>query len=92
MQSHTSDPSGLAYDHIANSLKNFSDSLLHIAAIKLERMGLIEKSIETDDQHGYDYYSYKISELGIDVLLKNEVIFHQSEKPTIPNFDEDAPF
>ena len=84
--------SGLAYQRIANSLRNVNDSLLQIAAIKLERMGLVEKSIETDDQDGYDYYSYTISELGIDILLKNEAIFHLNEKPATPEFDSDIPF
>lgn len=92
LQSHTSNPNGLAYHHIANLLRNVNDSLLQIAAIKLERMGLIEKSIETDDQDGYDYYSYTISELGIDILLKNEVRFQKNEKPIVPIFEDSAPF
>ena len=92
LQSHTSDPSGLAYHRIANSLRNVNESLLQIAAIKLERMGLVEKSIETDDQDGYDYYSYTISEFGIDVLLKNEAIFNQNEKAATPDFTDDIPF
>jgi len=81
LRSHTSSPGGLSYHLIDNSIRGVSSSLIQISAIKLERMGYIEKSIQTDEQDGYDYYSYIITELGIDTLLKNE-----------EGFDEDIPF
>ena len=55
-------------------------------------MGLVEKSIETDDQDGYDYYSYTILELGVDFLLKNEALFNHNEKQEPLDFDDDIPF
>jgi hypothetical protein len=81
LQTHTDCPGGLAYHQITNKLGNVNESLLQIAAIKLERAGFIEKSIETDNQNGYDFYSYVITELGIDILLKNE-----------STFDDNVPF
>lgn len=92
LQSHTSYPSGLAYYRIANSLRSVSDSLLQVSAIKLERMGYIEKSIETDERDGYDYYSYKITELGIDTLLKNEEKLYANPAQVNDSFDDDIPF
>lgn len=88
LQSHTSYPSGLAYHRISNTIRGINDSLLQISAIKLERMGYVEKSIETDHQDGYDYYSYKITELGIDTLLKNE----EQLLPKAQQIDDDIPF
>jgi len=85
LQSQTSYPGGLAYHRIVNEIRNINKSLAHIAAIKLERMGLIEKSVETDEQDGYDYYSYAISQLGIDILLKNA-------KELNEKFDDSIPF
>jgi len=92
LQSQTSYPSGLSYHRIANSMRNVNDSLIQISAIKLERMGFIEKSIETDEQDGYDYYSYKITELGIDTLLKNEDKLHPKPALVDDGFDDDIPF
>ena len=84
LQSHTSDPVGLAYHRIANNFRTVNDALLQIASIKLERMGLLSKAIETDEQDGYDYYAYSITELGIDILLKNESIFQPKPQQQVP--------
>lgn len=93
LQSHTSYPSGLAYSRIANSIHGINDSLLQVSAIKLERMGFIEKTIETDEQDGYDYYSYTITELGIDTLLENEdKLLPKAQSTFDDGFDESIPF
>ena len=47
-------------------------------------MGLLSKAIETDEQDGYDYYAYSITELGIDILLKNESIFQPKPQQQVP--------
>lgn len=72
LQSHIADPVRLPFHRISNSFKGVNEAALQISLIKLERMGLINKSIETDLQDGYDFYGYAITELGIDELLKNE--------------------
>ncbi|WP_318427872.1 hypothetical protein [Photobacterium leiognathi] len=56
-------------------------------------MGLVSKSVETDEQ-GYDYYAYAITELGVDELLKNEDKLEpevKNKEPSI-NFSSDIPF
>ncbi len=95
LQSHTADPAGLPYSRIANSFRGVSESLTHIALIKLERMGLISKTVETDHNDGYDFYAYSITELGIDKLLRGEDELQRArpEKPAqYDRFDDDIPF
>ncbi|MGY2200944.1 TIR domain-containing protein [Pseudomonas gingeri] len=46
------------------------ESFLTIAAIKLERLGLIERSICVDEQ--YEYYAYSVTSDGVDYILANE--------------------
>lgn len=89
LKSQTCNPEGLAYYEITNSIRGSGDAILQISAIKLERMGLIEKTISVDEREGVEFYSYKISEMGIDTLLKNESIISelQENKPkgfTVP--------
>jgi len=92
LHSHTADPVGLSFSRISNDFRRTESSLIQISLIKLERMGLISKAIETDEQYGTDYYSYTISELGVDELLKNEGILHERGAPPLADFEGDVPF
>lgn len=95
LQSHTADPVGLPFYRISNNFRGISDSVIQISLIKLERMGLISKTIETDHNDGYDFYAYSITELGVDELLKNENVLQPrlSEKLAgFDDFDDDIPF
>lgn len=95
LKSHTADPVGLPFYRISNSFRGINESLIQISLIKLERMGLISKTIETDHNDGYDFYTYSITELGVDELLKNEDTLHSKapEKPSeFDGFDNDIPF
>lgn len=87
LRSQTSSPGGLSFYQIINGFNRQYENKLQISAIKLERMGLVEKFIAVDEQNGYDYYSYKVSEMGIDVLLKNESRVDVQDEP-----DEVIPF
>lgn len=87
LQSHTSEPVGLAYYRIANEFRTVNSALIQIASIKLERMGLLSKTIEVEEQDGSDYYAYSITELGIDILLKNERVFQPTPPPRPPQKD-----
>lgn len=94
---HTSEPQGISFISISNGLREINNSLLHLSAIKLERSGLVEKTIatETNTAEEYDYYSYIITELGIDFLLKNEIRFIQNpenKSPADSFYDTDVPF
>jgi len=94
LQSHTSDPVGIPFHRIANTLRGVNDTLLQISAIKLERMGLLSKSIETDMQDDYDYYGYSITEHGIDHLLQHESYFMPQPPPlnSPKSIDDDLEF
>ena len=89
LESHTSSPYGLPFHVICNNTSGAPNNYLRIAAAKLERMNLIEKSIMTDERDGYDYYGYSITEQGIDKLLAEP-----SNRSGSPDdaFDEDIPF
>ncbi len=99
LRSRTNSPEGLAFHQITNNLSSISDTNLQISAIKLERMELISKSIETDQEWGGNYFAYSITELGIDTLLKNEEKLQPKLAPKSPapkspmqNFDDGVPF
>lgn len=92
LQSHTTDPTGISFFGISNRFRGVSEPMLQISLIKLERLGLISKSVQIDEQNDHEFYTYSITELGIDELLKNEEIL----KPITPTFstpeDNDIPF
>lgn len=94
LQSYTCDPRGLAFHQITNNISaTSSSSLLEIASIKLERMGFIEKTITTDEQNDYDYFSYLITELGIDILLQNEdKLYSKPKEPQVPILNKPPQF
>ena len=71
LKSYAEHPQGL-YFHEINSEFRSSQDFVELSAIKLERMGLIEKFVVTHPQSEEDYYSYRITELGIDTLFKND--------------------
>ncbi|SEO65660.1 Predicted nucleotide-binding protein containing TIR-like domain-containing protein [Pseudomonas sp. NFACC39-1] len=73
-----------------------------IAIVKLERLGLIEKSICNDNM--YEYYTYSVTPDGLDYILANEVEVKAAKKPEptkkdinpsakdFDAFDDDIPF
>lgn len=94
---HTSEPEGISFLSISNGLREINNALLHLSAIKLEGSGLVEKTIATaaNSHEEYDYYSYTITELGIDFLLKNEnrlVKNPENKSPADSFYDNDVPF
>ena len=79
--SYTESPKGFELWTIKNSVKKEEKYLVDISSIKLERMGLIQKENDCNFD-GYEVYSYKISQDGVDYLLKNETqIFNLLETP-----------
>lgn len=70
LETNNMGPVGLAFHQLCNSVRHIDETLLNIACIKLDRMGLLEKSIT--EENGYDYYAYKISEYGVDTILNNQ--------------------
>lgn len=92
LQSHVANPIGLAFHQLYNGLREVDEAIFPISLIKLERMGLISKSVEVDTQDGYDFYAYSITELGVDELLKNEEAFLPRKYRSIDRLDDDIPF
>lgn len=91
LQSHTADPVGLPFHRISSGFRSANEAALQISLIKLERMGYVSKTVETDHE-GYDFFAYSITEMGIDELLKNEDAL-QPKAPECPSsFDENIPF
>ena len=70
--SQTFSPDGMSENSIEKSLRGVDYPVMQLSLVKLERMGLISKTVVTDNQDGYEYYSFKITEYGIDTLIKNE--------------------
>ncbi len=71
VQSHVAYPTGLAYGLISGRI-NQPEYSISLAAVKLTRLGYIEKAIEEDDRDGGQYFAYRATEDGLDVFLKNE--------------------
>lgn len=71
VQSHVAYPAGLAYGIISSRIKK-PDYMISLAAVKLVRLGYIEKSIENDDRDGGQYFAYRATEDGLDNFLKSE--------------------
>ncbi|MDX2372511.1 hypothetical protein NJD71_00025 [Psychrobacter sp. PP-21] len=92
LQSRIADPIGLPFHRIFNSFRETNEAVVQLSLVKLERMGLISKSIEMDHQDGYDFYAYSITELGVDELLKNEDILQAKVSKLANNFNSDVPF
>lgn len=92
LQSYVADPIGLPFHRIFNNFRGVDESVLQLSLIKLERMGLISKSIETNHQDGYDFYAYSITELGVDELLNNEEVLQLNVSEPANSFNDNIPF
>ena len=92
LQSHTADPVGLPFYRISNNFRGVNDAALQLSLIKLERMGYLSKTIETEENDGYDFYAYSITEMGIDILLQNEDVLQPKAPEIQQRFKGDVPF
>lgn len=95
LESYTNFPDGVSAWSTFNDFKGIEKGVLSLAAIKLERMGYLDKSISNDDQH--EFYTFSITADGIDYLLENEELLHNANKKIASNtsphsFDDDIPF
>lgn len=71
VKSRVTSPEGQTFGWISNQLKR-SDHELMLSAIKLDRLGYIEKSVEQDQQGYGEFYAYRATDDGLDIFLKNE--------------------
>jgi hypothetical protein len=89
-------PDGVEVASAFREISGVEDGVLSLAAIKLERLGYLDRSI-SDNGH-YDYFTFSITADGIDYLLENEELLHQANSRSkqkssdFENFDVDIPF
>ena len=74
-RSYVACPQGMGYFEILTRLKRESEPTLHISAIKLLRLGYVEKTVEHDQRDGEEYFAYRITDDGLEAFLKNEDSF-----------------
>lgn len=72
-----------------------------IAAVKLERLGLVEKAVSYNQEYDYEYYTYSVTSDGVDFILSNEdqvkaavqkKSVSKAPRKAISSFDDDIPF
>ncbi|WP_434565724.1 nucleotide-binding protein [Vibrio chagasii] len=82
LESVNSDVDGCASWDLYNRFDKYdrSSAQINLAIIKLIRSGMIEK-LNTSDFNGNEYFSYNLTEYGIDVCLSNQ---ERIEKLTAP--------
>ncbi len=70
VRSHVAFPNGLSFHWISSHIRS-EDYRISLAAVKLMRLGYIEKSVEMDETHDH-FFAYRATEDGLDVFLKHE--------------------
>jgi hypothetical protein len=94
LENYAGAPNGVAVWSTFNELRGVDKGILGLASIKLERMGYIEKGIDTDMNH--EFYTFAITADGIDYLLENEDLINKEKmKPNqaqAEQWDEEIPF
>ncbi|MEJ6080306.1 nucleotide-binding protein [Vibrio sp. 1-Bac 57] len=72
LESYNNDVEGCACWDLPNKIqRKISPATLNLAIVKLQRVGLIEKE-NTNDFNGNEYFSYRLTDYGVDICLKNE--------------------
>ena len=86
----TENPEGYSLWKIKEDMK-VEKTLVDFSSIKLDRIGLIQKE-NTSDYNSNIYYSYTITQDGIDYLLQNESKLHGFSSNSSINEVNDLPF
>lgn len=94
LETHTKYPDGLSSAFIARASKEIEERLVMIQLVKLERMSLIERSLQIYNNSGEEYYAYTITDAGIDKVLEHEasLIKKESNKDSTFDYPDDIPF
>lgn len=74
VSSQVSSPVGLPFEIISKGI-NAHEHQISLSAVKLSKLGYIEKTIETDQYEGREYFSYRATEDGLDLFLRNEKVY-----------------
>jgi predicted transcriptional regulator len=87
----TENPAGYSLNMVKNNLRDQS-GLIDLSIIRLEKLGYIERRNDSD-MNGYEYYTYTITNEGIELLLENEEELFPTQEPVREcAFDDDIPF
>lgn len=105
LSSQTVNPIGVSLNDISSGIKAHSFPELQLSAVKLERMGLVSKAVERNHYQEEDFFSYYITDNGLDFLLGGSVdlskVFERARgvankqrviPGVTPDFDDDIPF
>jgi hypothetical protein len=84
VQSHVSRPEGLAYNYLENSIQGFPDYKIALSAVRLLRLGYVEKTVESDYNGNEQHYAYRATEDGLDVFMKHEQRYSALVEPPAP--------
>lgn len=91
LESYAGAPNGVSVWSTFRSLNGIEEGELALAAIKLERLGYIEKGIDADMDH--EFYTFTMSADGVDYLLENEHLLKKANSGVpAQDFDDDIPF
>jgi predicted transcriptional regulator len=72
LESYNNDVEGCASWDLPNKIQqSISRATLNLAVVKLQRVGLIEKE-NSNDFNGNEYFTYRLTDYGVDICLKNE--------------------
>lgn len=82
VKSHVASPDGLSFWSIENVLKGKSQHALFMSAIKLLRLGYVEKTIETGYEDNSEHFVYRSTDDGLDVFLKYESRYAEFRRPS----------
>jgi len=97
LESYASSPDGVSVWSTFKDIKGVEQGMLSLAAIKLERVGFLDKNIAIDHEYdGGEYYAFSITADGIDYLLENEELLHKANEQVsssaTKDFDDNIPF
>lgn len=102
VDSHVRSPEGIAFSVITNSVqeRGLSDGALALSVIKLEKMGYVERSVQTD--RDWTFFAYSATPSGLDAFLRHEEDLLPSARPLtselrakakqFDDMDDDIPF
>ncbi|WP_426370102.1 TIR domain-containing protein [Pseudocolwellia sp. HL-MZ7] len=72
LESYNNDVEGCISWDLPNKIQqDIPSASLNLAIVKLQRVGLIEKE-NGSDFNGNDYFTYRLTDYGVDICLKNE--------------------
>lgn len=74
MEYYLDSPDGVLTSAVIESIDHSTKAFANIAAVKLERLGFIERGIFHDDR-GYEYYTFATTADGMDYILENTSLF-----------------